>query len=78
MLPLTFTDIDTDHGLLSQWGEMARYRRSLHGPLSLYHSARARCEGGDLMRLTTCWKICSEASGGERRDSQAQDNEDRL
>jgi len=78
MLQRTFTD--TDHGLLSQvkWRDIGR---SLHGPLSFHRLARARCEGGDLMRQTTCWKICSEASGGKRRgwrDSKGRDNEVRL
>ena len=45
MLPHT----DTDHGLLSEvkWRDIGH---SLHGPLSLYCLARARCEGDDLMR----------------------------
>jgi len=45
MLPHT----DTGHGLLSQvkWRDIGC---SLHGPLSLYHLPRVRCEGGDLMR----------------------------
>ena len=78
MLPCPFTN--TDHSLLSdvKWRDIGR---SLHGLLSLYRLARARCEGGDLMRQATCWKICSEATGGERRgwrDSEQRDNEVRL
>ena len=46
---LSHTHIDTDHGLLSQvkWRDIGC---SLHGKLSFHRLARARCEGGDLMR----------------------------
>ena len=47
MLPGIFTDTDNDHGLVRWNGEISS---AVYMGRSLYHLARARCEGGDLMR----------------------------